>query len=149
MRFEGGARGDVVRATLQLTNVGVGHMLPTYVTPRIWLEVWQEDARGRELADTHRRFEIGRKVDFRARREIFDTRIAPGQSAALEYEAPRAAAAHTLAGRVRVDPAFHYRGVFENYLPTLSDPQARRLIESALRRGEQARYVLREERIRM
>ncbi len=146
VHFESEGEGDEVRATLRLTSHGVGHRLPTYVTPRIYLEVWQEDGAGRELTDTQRRFTIGRKVDFRQRREIFDTRIAPGESAELVYRAPRAATAQSVVGRVTVAPDFHYRGVFENYLPTLTDPEARRLIETALHRSERSRYVLQQER---
>jgi len=47
---------------------------------------------------------------------------------------------------VNVDPDFHYRSVFEGYLPSLSDPKARALIAEALERSRASSFILSEVR---
>jgi nitrate/TMAO reductase-like tetraheme cytochrome c subunit len=131
-----------IEAELVLTSRDVGHALPTYVTPRIFLEVWQEDAAGQRLEATAAESVVGRAIDFGSWQEIFDTRIPPGGSHRLRYAEPRHASAAALVGHVRVDPGFHYRGVFDGLLPALSEPEARELIEEARRLTDEAAYAL-------
>ncbi len=138
-----------LHATLVLRNRDVGHRFPTYVTPRVFLALWQEDGEGRELSGTRREATIGREVAFSVSppRERFDTRLAPGEAAELEYTLERAAAARALVGRVTVDPDHHYRGVFQGLATTLRDPAARAWIEQAQRRTLESSYVLYAARI--
>jgi len=135
-----------VRATLVLTNRDVGHAFPTYVTPRVFLEAWQVDAEDGEIAGTRSRATIGREIDFSAWQERFDTRVLPGESMRLDYAQARHSRARTLIGRVTVDPAYHYRGVFESLLASLESGTARDLIAQALERANEAPYVLTETR---
>jgi len=135
-----------VTAVLVLTNHGVGHAFPTYVTPRVTLAAWQVDAEDREIADTRAELVIGRKIDFSASQERFDTRVLPGESEQLEYAMPRSEAARALIGRVTVDPGFHYRGVFRSLLGSLTNADARARISEALRGANASIYVLSEER---
>lgn len=140
--------GDTLQATLVLRSRGVGHAFPTYVTPRVTVALWQEDESGEELPDTRIEAVIGREIDFGSDpwREVFDTRVAPGESVRLDYVKTRRSEARQLVGRVTVDPDFHYRGVFATLLTTLQDPEARALIEEAVRRVSESRYVLSETR---
>jgi hypothetical protein len=138
---------EEVRATLVVTNRDVGHAFPSYVTPRVWMEAWQADSDAREIDGTRMKAVIGREVDFSTWQEVFDTRLLPGESATLAYAGPRQPAARLLVARVTVDPDAHYRGVFAGLLPTLSDPEAKRLIGEALRRTETSRFVLAEARL--
>ena len=131
-----------LRAQLRLESRGVGHAFPTYVTPRVHLDVWQEDAAGGEIAGTRERATIGRKIDFSRGEEQMDTRVPPGGSFQLDYARPRRRGAATLVGRVTVDPDFHYRGVFQGYLPGRKDERARTLIAEALRRSQTSAYTL-------
>lgn len=135
-----------VEAKLVLSSREVGHFLPTYVTPRVYVAAWQEDSAGRELEDTRIEATIGRRIDFSVDPpvEVFDTRIAPGKTVKLDYSAPRHADAAQLVGRVTVDPDYHYRGLFESLLEGLSDPEARARIAEALGRTTESTYVLRE-----
>ena len=135
-----------VRAALTVTNRDVGHAFPTYVTPRVFVALWQVGADGEAIDGTEAEGTIGRKVDFRKWEEVFDTRVLPGESFRLEYAEPRAPGAVALVGRVTVDPDFHYRGVFEGYLPSLSDPEAKRLIAEALERTRTSSFALAEVR---
>ncbi len=133
---------DVLRAALVVENRDVGHMFPTYVTPRIFVALWQVNATGEEIPGTRVEAPIGREVDFGTWTEIFDTRIAPGESVKLDYALPRHAEARALAGSVTVDPDYHYKGVYESLLATLTNPEARALIEEANRRAAAASFLL-------
>jgi hypothetical protein len=136
-----------VRARLTLSSLEIGHAFPTYVTPRVFMEIWQEDGAGQALEETRVRHEIGRKVDFSAGTEVFDTRIPPRGEATLALDQPRASTATGIVARVTVDPDHFYRGMFAGYLPSLETEQARELIAEALRRSSESSYVLYEERI--
>ena len=135
-----------VRGSLAVTNRDVGHAFPTYVTPRVFVAAWQVDATGEAVEGTRAQATIGRQIDFRKWEEVFDTRVPPGETFRLDYEQPRAAGAVALVGRVTVDPDFHYRGVFEGYLPSLKDPKARALIAEALQRSRTSSFILAEVR---
>lgn len=142
------AQGSL-RAHLVLHNRDVGHRFPTYVTPRVFLAVWQEDAAGREIEGSRREATVGRAIDFQASpwRERFDTRVAPGESVKLVYAVPREPAARALVGRVTVDPDHHYRGVFEALAASYTDAHARRLASEAWQRTRTSSYVLAERRL--
>jgi hypothetical protein len=143
-----GLGADGLRASLTLSSRDVGHFFPTYVTPRVFVALWQQDAGGRELDDTRVETTIGRQIDFGAspQAEIFDTRVRPGGTLELDYARTRHPKAAELVGRVTVDPDFHYRGVFEYLLETLEDPDARARLAEALRRTSESTYVLSEVR---
>ncbi len=143
------ANDEAVEAELVFTSKGIGHMLPTYTTPRIFMRIAQVDRDGEELPGTEETFTVGREVDFEKMEDVLDTRIPPGESATLRYSKARAEGATALVGRVTADPDFHYRGVFASYLPTLEDPTAKRLIAEALRRASESVYVVEEVRLRL
>lgn len=142
----GDLAGDAIEAALVVTSHGVGHAFPSYVTPRVFLSVWQEGADGRALEGTRAEATLGRKIDFGASpsEEVFDTRIPAGGSHRLGYARPRADGARSLRARVEVDPGHHYRGVYRRLLNRLESEEARTLIAEALRREQQTPYVLAE-----
>jgi hypothetical protein len=144
--FPGDLSSATLEAALVLLNREVGHAFPTYVTPRVFLAVWQADGEGRELAGTRSEAAIGREIDFASQpwRELLDTRVLPEESVRLDYVAARAKGAVALVGRVTVDPDFHYRGVFDSMRRELTNPEARDLIEEAYRRTSVSSYVLTE-----
>ncbi|MBW2416043.1 MAG: hypothetical protein JRG76_16205 [Deltaproteobacteria bacterium] len=136
--------GETLRASLLLTSRDVGHAFPTYVTPRVFVSIHQEDAERHEIEGTRVAATIGREVDLSTGTEIFDTRIAPGQSVKLDYSEARVERAASLVGRVTVDPDFHYRGVFSYLDGSLRDPQARALNREAGLQISDSAYVLAE-----
>jgi hypothetical protein len=136
--------GETLRAALVVRNRDVGHAFPTYVTPRVFVALFQSDADGNELDGTRVEAVIAREVDLANGVERFDTRVMPGESVKLEYVQARVEGADSLVGRVTVDPDFHYRGVFQSLLPTLSDASARAQIAEASRRISNSSYVLAE-----
>lgn len=139
--------GDWLEASLVLQNRDVGHAFPTYVTPRVFLEIFQTDPDAQEIPETRLVGTVGREVDLARGVEIFDTRVLPGESVKLDYAFARASRASELVARVRVDPDYHYRGVFEGLSATLTDSEALALIREAYRRTTLSAYVLEEIRL--
>jgi hypothetical protein len=125
--------GETLVASLVLLNRDVGHALPTYVTARIFLAIYQMDAAGREIPGTRVEGTVGREVDFDRGIETFDTRVLPGESVRLDYAEPRREGAAELVGRVAVDPDHHYRGLFAG------TPSPRSAGRSTLRRERMRR----------
>ena len=67
-----------------LTNSGVGHAFPTYVTPRVEMRAVLLDAAGREAPDSAERYVIQREVVYAGGWvERRDTRLLPGVTATL------------------------------------------------------------------
>ncbi len=138
--------GQPLRATLVVGNRDVGHAFPTYVTARVYLALFQVDGDDAEIEGTRVEATIARVLDLDNGIEIMDTRVLPGESVRLDYSVERAPGAVELVARVRVDPDYHYRGVFAALLTTLRDARARELIAEASRRISDSEYVLVETR---
>jgi hypothetical protein len=96
--------------SLALRNRGAGHKLPTYVTPRIVISGDALDDGGQPLPGRRLQAVIGRAVTLDLSRELFDTRLAPGQSAVFRY--PRVPGAARLRLRVVVEPDHFYTEFF-------------------------------------
>ena len=133
------AAGRAVRVTL--TNVGAGHFLPTTPTPALFVVVQPEDedgdARGKPVEKR-----IGRHIRFTtAWQELEDTRIPPGESLSFTapVDAPRARVT------VLVHPDDFYEGFYKSFLARKNlAPQARRDLETALKRAQGSHYKLAE-----
>ena len=80
---------DTLQAALVVRNRDVGHAFPTYITPRVFLAIYQEDGDGAELDATRVEAAIGRDVDLGEMVELMDTRVLPGESAKLDYARQR------------------------------------------------------------
>ncbi len=136
---------DAVSAALTLRNTGTGHHFPSYVTPRVIVEMVQQDAAGRELAGSRREYVIARQVPLDLSREIADTRVPAGARAALDYRAAREAHATTLVYRVQVEPDAFYTGLYRSLVADGAG-RGEALIRQALADSLASRYVLFEER---
>ncbi len=134
-------RAGEVALDVVLRNTGAGHHFPTYLTPKVFVEAWQEDARGRPLPGTLRSHEISRLVSPDLEREIADTRIPAGGRAVFGYHAPRAAGATSLVLQLRVDPDAFYRGVYEGLLAGGSAGSGEARIRQALRDASASAFV--------
>jgi hypothetical protein len=77
---------DQVGVRFEITNSGVGHAFPTYVTPKVVMHAVAIDADGRPRLDTLVSHVIARHVSYDGARwsEESDTRLLPGQTASLE-----------------------------------------------------------------
>jgi len=107
---------NAVLAGLTLRNSGTGHHFPTYVTPRVVVELFQAGADGRPLDGTRQEHIIARQVALDLSREIADTRIAAGAEARLDYRRPLHARALRLDIRVRVEPDAFYTDFYRSLL---------------------------------
>lgn len=141
----GGTDGRVT-ASFAITNRGVGHAFPTYVTPKVIVEIGQASADGTLLPATVERHLIARDVSLDLSEELADTRLLPDETRRYGYDRERAAAAIALVARVRVEPDAFYA---EFYRTTLRDPDfagGREAIQVALRDAERSGYVLYDSR---
>ncbi|MHB8253300.1 MAG: multiheme c-type cytochrome [Acidiferrobacter sp.] len=132
----------MVRATLAITNSGVGHDFPTYTTPKIVVTLKQMCART-VCAKSARTLVIERRISLDLRHQYFDTRLAPGATRSLHYQVPKIPAATAIEARIVVYPDAAYVRFFRAYLATYTlTPAERALIVRALTRDERSRYVL-------
>ncbi len=79
---------DRVSGILSLTSTEVGHRFPTYVTPRVVMEAIQLDSLNQQIPVTRQEQIVARQVSLDLSQELFDTRLAPGETARLDYQAP-------------------------------------------------------------
>lgn len=77
---------DTDKVRFELVNSGVGHAFPTYIVPTVVMNVVALDADGVPRPDTLRSHVIARHVNYDGTQwtELSDTRLLPGQSAAIE-----------------------------------------------------------------
>lgn len=108
--------GPTLAARLTLTNSGVGHRFPTYVTPRVVMESVQLDSGGAPIPDTRQQRIIARQVSMDLSQELSDTRLAPGGKAMLDYQAKRHQQAAFLYLRIWVEPDRFYRDFYQAML---------------------------------
>jgi hypothetical protein len=138
--------GGVLRARLSLTNSGIGHFFPTYVTPHVVLEVYQEGADGGMIDGTGQRLVIARDVSLDLSTEYSDTRLPPGQTAVLNYVRPRSPDAIVLAMKVQVEPDAFYSGFFQTLLESNLGEESRMLIAQALAESNGSAFAIFEKR---
>jgi hypothetical protein len=131
-----------VVAALTIRNTGVGHYFPTYVTPRIVAEGYQEDRSGAMLPGTRVELVIARQVPLDLSREIADTRIAPDAEARLDYRARLDRRAAAFVFRVRVEPDAFYSAFYESILSDDSTRKDAAQIRAALEHSGKSSFTL-------
>ena len=105
--------GDKLEATLTLTNTGVGHYFPTYVTPKVVLRIELLDDGGQVIAASVREEIVGRQITLDLDREIADTRIPPKGVHTFRYVAAIDRAGLKLHAEVIVYPDDFYARFYE------------------------------------
>jgi hypothetical protein len=123
--------GGKLHAQITLVNTGAGHDFPTYVTPLVRVQIFQETADHRLIAGTLRERIIARRVSPDVSRELSDTRLAPGGQMSLDYAEPPDAHAAALVMRVRVEPDHFYAGLYRSLLDAQPESKGSRLIRDA------------------
>nr|VFJ72372.1 MAG: Cytochrome c554 and c-prime [Candidatus Kentron sp. FW] len=137
------SKGDA-RVLIFLTNTGTGHRLPTYVTPEIRLEAYQQDANGVPIPDTEQIAWVARRVSIDLSVEHFDTRLSPGQTAVLAYRKPLSPRAVLLVGRVFVEPDALYSRIYEALLRMEPEEESAVLIRKALAESKRSGFPIYE-----
>ncbi|MBL4802166.1 MAG: hypothetical protein JKY45_09740 [Emcibacter sp.] len=76
------------KARFTLTNTGVGHAFPSYITPKVIMQAVALDQQGQPKPETARSYIINREVGYAGGRwlEYSDTRLLPDESATLEID---------------------------------------------------------------
>ncbi len=140
---------EPVMATLTVTNTGVGHRMPTYVTPRIVLVMEQVNAAGEPIEGTRQEGFIGRDVGPMNDDEVYDTRLLPDESFSLEYEAELHPQAVQLDARVEVWPDEGYTRAYSIWTEKRPEDHAKGLaqLEEALQHSLDSQYVAWEQTV--
>ncbi|MBI2411711.1 MAG: hypothetical protein HYV24_00670 [Deltaproteobacteria bacterium] len=134
--------GGRVGAKLRITNSGVGHYFPTYVTPLVIVKGFLTDSKGKVLKGTLKEKMIGRKVALDLSKELFDTRIPPFRSFEFAYGLRRPAKADRLIFEVWVFPDEFYDRFFENALKRRDPAMKMEELEEALKTTSGSGYLL-------
>lgn len=135
------ARGRV-SARLRITNSGVGHYFPTYVTPLVVIKGFLTDAKGKALKGTVKEAAIGRKVSLDLSKELFDTRIPPFRSFEFDYGVRRPARADRLVFEAWVYPDAFYKSFFKNALEKGYPAMKMEELKEALKTTSGSGYLL-------
>lgn len=140
---------EPTQAVFRLTNTGVGHAFPTYVTPKVMMMGVALDEIGEPIAGTEVSSVIQRRVESIDGNwiERADTRLAPGQSATLEMPWPNSA---TVRLWLEVHPDdFYDHSVYDGLLRDLpKNSAAAHLIAEADRLAQSNRFRLFETTLR-
>ena len=108
--------GDTLIGTLSVTNTGIGHAFPTYVTPRVVLRGELIDSDGQAVAGSRQETIIARDVTLDLAAELSDTRLLPGETAVLEYRRRAGVAGVRARFTVVVYPDWFYTRFFDALL---------------------------------
>lgn len=136
--------GDRLHAVITITNSGAGHYLPTYVTPKIFVQAHLLDAQGEVIPETSQQAAIGRDITLNLSEELYDTRIPPKQSRSFTYAHILPDTARHLRVRVVVHPDHFYQRFFEAVLQDGGGGQGRAYLEEALRRTTSSSFTVLE-----
>ncbi len=132
--------GAQLRATLTVTNSGVGHYFPTYLTPKVFLLMDLVDDRGQQVAGSLRQAVIGREVPLDLSREVYDTRLAPKASFRMKESWGKLPPSLRLRARVVVEPDHFYTEFFQAVIPTAERGRAQ--LEEALRQTQRSAFTI-------
>jgi len=148
LRAEGDGAGGY-RVTAAVANSGAGHKLPTYLTPKLFARLLLIGPAG----DVRKRLDkavIGWKADVEMTREIFDTRLDPGERIELSGKAARpAGSGWKVALWLDAAPQRHYERLFRYMFRQKDkmDPATQRLLETAYKRAQATRFEVLRKRV--
>ncbi|MFQ5520147.1 MAG: hypothetical protein ACE5FK_02015, partial [Candidatus Methylomirabilia bacterium] len=137
--------GGEVEATLSVTNSGVGHYFPTYVTPKVFLRMELVDAQGATVPASGEEAIIGREVTLDLSQELYDTRLPPTASFTMKYARKIERRGLKLRARVVVEPDHFYTRFFKAVIPPAA--RGRRQLEEALAATERSAFTIFSEEV--
>ena len=131
---------NAVTAKLSIKNTGTGHYFPTYVTPRVIIEGYQEDKNGKALLATKQQYIISRKVTMNLSKELADTRLAPDEQVVFNYNAKHHPEAVSFVLNVQVEPDHFYTKFYQITLK--SAKKGKELLQKALEQSQQSTFSI-------
>ena len=129
-------------ARLVITNTGVGHFFPTYVTPVVVIKGFVLDKNDKIIARSMKKAFIGRKVNLDLSKEIFDTRIPPEKSFEFDYTVSKSYNSGKLVFEVWVYPDEFYNRFYRDLLKGKNGSFDGKEIEKAFKITEKSGYRL-------
>jgi hypothetical protein len=141
------AVGERLKATLTLTNSGVGHYFPSYVTPKVILRMELLDASGRPMAESAQQQAVGREVTLDLSEEIYDTRIPPKGTHTMTYIRSIDRPGVKLKAVVEVYPDEFYRRFYEATLAGSLPMKQKQLLRQALAEAKKSPYKIFEKEV--
>ncbi len=139
------APGDTLKASLTITNNGVGHFFPTYVTPKVFVRAELEDGKGKVVSGSLKEAVIGREIPLDLSREVFDTRIPPEKSFVFTYSRKLDRKGLKLRVRVVVDPDHFYARFFPAILGDAD--KGRAMIQGAAEKARRSAFTIFEQAV--
>ncbi len=108
---------DSTAVVIRIRNVGAGHHLPTYVTPKIFVNAVLVDSAGNAREESLQLRAIGREIVLNSQesREIYDTRIPAGGVWSWRYAVPSDVTASGIEVTLEVFPDHFYARFFQDY----------------------------------
>jgi len=140
-------QGDTLNAKIRITNSGVGHYFPTYLTPKIEVQAYLLDAEGNIDQSTLQQAMIGREVSLDISQELYDSRIPPGETLAIAYSQSISDDNMQLHVEATVYPDHFYSRFYESMLGNGSVGRGTKLIEQALKESQTSPFTLFEKTI--
>ena len=122
----------------------MGHYFPTYVTPKITVDIVQVDIDGRPIEDLAVQHIVARGISLDLVTETFDTRIAPDETRRYGYGKPLHVRATQLVYRITVEPDSFYVSFYRARLEDPDVGKGRSALMRALRDAVGSAYVLYE-----
>ncbi len=139
--------GDALDANIRVTNSGVGHYFPTYLTPKVKVEAYLIDADGNVLEESMQEAMIGREASLDMSEELYDTRIPPGETLAIAYTQTMPADNLFLHVEVTVLPDHFYTRFYQSMLSNGSAGRGTELIQQALKESLQSSFQIFEKTV--
>lgn len=139
--------GDEMEAVLIVANSGVGHYFPTYITPKVVLQMEIVDANGQPIAGSLKKDAVNREATLDLSEELHDTRIPPKGTHEFRYRQPIDRTGLRLKASVTVYPDDFYRRFYEAKLEERLSRSERKLLTDALRAALQSSYKIFEKEI--
>jgi len=139
--------GEQLRATITLTNSGVGPYFPTYVTPKVMVQFELTDSEGTMVRGSFQKERLGREVTLDLSQEVFDTRIPPGKSHSVSYVRTISQSGLRLRASIVVSPDDFYIRFFEGIIPKAKTRKATALLREALGAARKSTFMLFEKEV--
>jgi len=134
--------GETLQVGISVANVGAGHYFPTYVTPKVTVQAVLLDEAGAPLPASLQEAVIGREVSLDLSQELFDTRIAPGDTRTLSYVQDVPTEGLRLRVRVEVDPDHFYARFYQATLAADGADKGKAMLQQALDNALAGRFVV-------
>ncbi len=125
----------------EVTNSGAGHHFPTYLVPEVLLNLEYVDATGQVSGLAQ--YVLAWRANLALTGELFDQRLAAGESIRLSGEKYNADSNGSIRLRVRVAPRQHYVRTFESYLKANAEtlnPETLALLHQAISEAKAVEY---------